>query len=90
MVPSTQILSGNLGPQHYNRIFIPKQSLDVVGLKELEILHTKIFADNLEFGNNDIIVWEAVRKKQKLENCIINIYDDDIYFGGLGVGGDTV
>ena len=31
---------------------------------------------------------EALRKKQKLENCIINIdYDDDIDFGGLGVGG---
>ena len=33
---------------------------------------------------------EAPRKKQKLENFIINIYDDDIEFGGLGVGGDTV
>ena len=34
---------------------------------------------------------EALRKKQKLENCIINIDDDgDIDFGGLGVGGDTV
>ena len=33
---------------------------------------------------------EAPRKKQKLENCIINIEDDDIYFGRLGVGGDTV
>ena len=33
----------------------------------------------------------ALRKKQKLENCIINIDDDDdIDFGGLGVGGDTV
>ena len=30
---------------------------------------------------------EALRKKQKLENCIINIDDDDIGFGGLGVGG---
>ena len=29
----------------------------------------------------------ALRKKQKLENCIINIDDDDIDFGGLGVGG---
>ena len=27
---------------------------------------------------------------QKLDNCIINIDDDDIDFGGLGVGGDTV
>ena len=25
-----------------------------------------------------------------MENCIINIDDDDIDFGGLGVGGDTV
>ena len=34
---------------------------------------------------------EALSKKQKLENCIINIYgDDDIDFGGLGVVGDTV
>ena len=34
---------------------------------------------------------DALRKKQKLDNCIINIDDDDdIYFGGLGVGGDTV
>ena len=31
-----------------------------------------------------------MRKKQKLENCIINIDDDDIDFGGLGVGGGTV
>ena len=31
---------------------------------------------------------EALRKKQKLDNCIINIDDDDdIDFGGLGVGG---
>ena len=33
---------------------------------------------------------EALRKKQKLENCIINIDDDDIDFGGLGVGGYMV
>ena len=33
---------------------------------------------------------EALRKKHKLENCIINIDDDDINFGGLGVGGYTV
>ena len=33
---------------------------------------------------------EALRKNQKLENCIINIDDDDIYFGGLGVVGDMV
>ena len=34
---------------------------------------------------------EALRNKQKLENCIINIYDDDdIEFGGLGVVGDTM
>ena len=33
---------------------------------------------------------EALRKKQKLDNCIINIDDDYIDFGGLGVGGDTV
>ena len=32
----------------------------------------------------------ALRKKQKLDNCIINIDDDDIDFCGLGVGGDTV
>ena len=31
-----------------------------------------------------------LRKKQKLDNFIINIGGDDIYFGGLGVGGDTV
>ena len=33
---------------------------------------------------------EALRKKHNLENCIINIDDDSIDFGGLGVGGDTV
>ena len=33
---------------------------------------------------------ETLRKKQKLDNCIINIDDDDIDFGGLGMGGDTV
>ena len=33
---------------------------------------------------------KVLRKKQKSENCIINIDDDDIDFGGLGVGGDTV
>ena len=34
---------------------------------------------------------EALRKNQNLENCIINIDDDDdIDFGGLGVVGDTV
>ena len=34
---------------------------------------------------------ETLRKKQKLDNCIINIDDDDdIDFGGLVVGGDTV
>ena len=33
---------------------------------------------------------EALRKSQKLENCIINIDDDDIDFGGLGMGCDTV
>ena len=33
---------------------------------------------------------EALRKKQKLENCNINIDDDEIDFCGLGVGGDTV
>ena len=34
---------------------------------------------------------EALRKKQKLENCIINIDDDDdIDFCGLVVGGNTL
>ena len=33
---------------------------------------------------------EALRNNQKLNNCIINIDDDNIDFGGLGVGGDTV
>ena len=33
---------------------------------------------------------EALRNNHKLENCIIKIDDDDIYFGGLGVGVDTV
>ena len=33
---------------------------------------------------------EELRKKQKLENFIINIDDDDIDFCGLDVGGDTV
>ena len=35
----------------------------MVRLKELEILHTQIFANNMEFGNNDIILWEAVQLK---------------------------
>ena len=33
---------------------------------------------------------ELLRKKQKLDNFIINIDDDDIDFGGLVVGGDMV
>ena len=34
---------------------------------------------------------KLLRKKQELDNCIIHIDDDDdIDFGGLGVGGDTV
>ena len=32
----------------------------------------------------------ALRNKQKMDNFIINIDDDDIDFGGLGVGVDTV
>ena len=76
MVPSTQILPGKLGPQHYNIIFIPKTSLNVVGIKELEILHTQIFANHMEFGKNDIIVWEAVQ----LEPC------RDVDVGDVGVG----
>ena len=40
-------------------------------------------------------IWEsderqALRRNQKLDNCIINIDDDDIDFYGLGVGVDTV
>ena len=76
LVPSTQILPDKLGPQHYNIIFIPKQSLDVVGLKDLEILHTQIFDNRLEFGNNDIIVWEVVQ----IEPC------RDVDVGDVGVG----
>ena len=49
------IMVPNCSWEQMNRIFIPKQSLDVVGLKDLEILHTQIFANHLEFGNNDII-----------------------------------
>ena len=79
LVSYTQILPGKLGPQHYNIIFIPKQSLDVVGLKELEILHTQIFVNHLKFGNNEIVVWEAVQLKPCRDvdvmdvgvNCII-------------------
>ena len=48
----------------------------MVGLQELEILYTQIFANHLEFGNNDIIVWEAV----KLEPCM------DVDVGDVGVG----
>ena len=48
----------------------------MVGLKELEILHTQIFANHLEFGNNDIIVWEAVQ----LEPC------RDVDVGDVDVG----
>ena len=55
---------------------IPKQILDVVGLKELEILHKQIFANHLKFVNNDIIEWEAV----KLEPC------RDVDVGDVGVG----
>ena len=61
---------------HLNIIFIHKQSLDVVGLKELEILHTQIFANHLEVGNNDIILWEAVQ----LEPC------RDVDVRDVGVG----
>ena len=35
----------------------------MVGLNELEILHTQIFANHLEFGNNDIVVCGAVQLK---------------------------
>ena len=41
----------------------PKQSLDVVELKELEIPHTQIIANHLEFVNKGIIVWEALQLK---------------------------
>ena len=47
-----------------------------MGLKELDILRTQIFANNLEFGNNDIILWEAVQ----LEPC------RDVDVGDVGVG----
>ena len=47
---------------------------------------TKTKAENIRERDES----EALRKKHKLENCIINIDDDDIDFGGLGVGGDTV
>ena len=47
-----------------------------MGIKELEILHTQIFANQLEFGNNDIIVWEAVQ----LEPC------RDVDVGDVGIG----
>ena len=57
-------------------IFMPKQILDVVGLKELEILHKQIFANNLEFGNNAIVVWEVVQ----LNPC------RDVDVGDVGVG----
>ena len=54
---------------------ITKQSLDVVGLKELEILHTQIFAYHLEFGNNEIVVWEEVQ----LEPCRdVDVWDVDV------------
>ena len=42
----------------------------------LEILHTQIFANHLEFGNNDIIVWEAVQ----IEPC------RDVDVRDVGVG----
>ena len=47
-----------------------------MGLKELEILHTQIFANILEFGNNYIIVWEAVQ----IEPC----RDVDVEDVGIG------
>ena len=47
-----------------------------MGLKELEILYTQIFANHLEFGKNDIIVWEAVQ----LEPC------RDVNVRDVGVG----
>ena len=47
-----------------------------MGFKELEILHTQIFANHLEFGNNDIILWEAVQ----LKPC------RDVDVGDVGVG----
>ena len=76
LVPSTQILPGKLSVQNYNIIFIPKQSLDVVGLKNFEILHTQIFANHLEFGNNEIFLWEAVQLKPFR----------DVDVGDVGVG----
>ena len=47
---------------------------------------TKKRAENIREKNER----EALRKNLKLENCIINIDDDYIDFGGLGMGGDTV
>ena len=54
----------------------PTRPLYVVVLKELEILHKQIFANHLEFGNNEIVVWEAVQ----LEPCT------DVDVEGVGVG----
>ena len=48
----------------------------MVGLKELEILHTQIFANHLDFGNNEIVLWEVVQ----LEPC------RDVDVGDVGVG----
>ena len=48
----------------------------MVGIKEIEILHTQIFANHLEFGKNDIIVCEAVQ----LEPC------RDVDVRDVGVG----
>ena len=47
-----------------------------MGLKELEILHTQIFSNNLDFGNNDIILWEAVQLEPSR----------DAYVGDVSVG----
>ena len=43
---------------------------------DLHRLHTHVFANHLEFGNNDIIVWEAVQ----LEPC------RDVDVRDVGVG----
>ena len=52
------------------------RALTPIGLEGRRILHTHIFANHLEFGNNDIVVWEVVQ----LEPC------RDVDVGDVGVG----
>ena len=67
--------------------FVHKNRMPSIFKSDFSTKVTKKKAENIRERDER----EALRKKQKLDNCIINIYDDDdIDFGGLGVVGDLL